>query len=308
VLKEAGVELSEEQTAKVAAALKPAEKAAEPEKAPEAGDKQAAGPNLELTTDVLAKIAAHILSTSEGAEYVEGFLAKEAGAEQCREILSFLADQSELAEKQAAYDAGQADAAALYEQAVYQRGVADGQKTAAAPQADPEVSFYEKLGQAVADASMADPAMADPAMAGMMGGAPGEEMGGDAVSPEELQGGAEGAGGELAGDEQVSPEELMGALEELVAEGTISEDEAAQVLEYIQAGGAEGGGEMGGEAPGGEMAPEMGGEAPPMGGEEEVPAGGGGEGDEGAEIAPKEASAKAADLLAAIQSVRQASK
>jgi len=335
VLTEAGVEVTPEVADKIAAALKPAEagKADEAVDATEA--KQADGLNLELTTDVLAKIAAHILSTTEGAEYVEGVLAKEAGAAECNEILSFLADQSDAAEKQSAFEAGSADAAALHEQAIYQQGVTDGAQAPVAEkqsafeagaadaaalhaqvvtkgekaddtgkQAEAEQQFYAKLGQAVADASIS----------GLMGEAPGADMGGGAVPPEVLEGGGdlppemggeelggeELGGEELGGEGEVSPEELIAALEELVAEGTISEEEAAQVLEYIGSGG-EGGEELGGEELGG-------GEEVPLQAEEAAPPASGGESDEGmeAEAAAKpDLSKKANELLAAIQQVRE---
>ena len=300
VLKEAG--LDDEQVAKVAAVLNPEKKADEAAEATPAADaKTAAGPNLELTTDVLAKIAAHILSTTEGADYVEQFLAKEAGAEECREILGFLSDQSDRAEKQAAFEAGAADAQALHEQAIYQVGVAEGQKTAekvdVAPETEAEAQneFFRKLGQAVADQSIQ----------GLMGGAPGPDMGGGAVPPDALAG-AEAAmpeeGGMAPPDAEmgaeggdVTAEELMAALQELVAEGTISEEEAVQVLEYIGGEGA--------EAAPAEAAPAEAAlaEAAPA---EEAPPASGGEGDDGLEAEASAENTKVATLLTAIQAAR----
>jgi hypothetical protein len=326
VLKEAGISIDDDVAEKLATALQPVEeteKVADEQPADAdaaaAPAKQAEGLNLELTTDVLAKIAAHILSTTEGAEYVEGVLAKEAGATECREILSFLADQSEIAEKQAAFDAGSADAEALHEQAIYQQGVTDGTQSGekqaafdagaadaealheqsqqpandAAKQAEAETAFYAKLGQSVADASIA----------GLMGGAPGADMGGEAVSPEMLaaEGGEEvppemlaDEGGDVGAEEggDVSPEELMAALETLVAEGTISEEEAMQVLEYIS-GGAEEGAVEEGALP----------EAPPA--EEAAPPASGGEADEGMAVeASADLNSKATDLLNAIKAAK----
>jgi hypothetical protein len=82
-------------------------------------DKSASGLNMELTTDVLAKIAACILSTKEGEEYTEAVLNKAAGAEAAQEMFDFLRQQSGLADKQAeaAYSQGSADAEALVKQA-----------------------------------------------------------------------------------------------------------------------------------------------------------------------------------------------
>jgi len=310
---------------KPATALQPADAVAAPAK-------QAEGLNLELTTDVLAKIAAHILSTTEGAEYVEGVLAKEAGATECREILSFLADQSEIAEKQAAFDAGSADAEALHEQAIYQQGVTDGTQSdekqasfeagaadaaalyeqsqqpanATAKQAEAETAFYAKLGQSVADASIE----------GLMGEAPGADMGGEAVSPEMLgaeEGGEEvppemlaaEEGGDVGAEEggDVSPEELMAALETLVAEGTISEEEAMQVLEYISGGAEEGGVEEGGVEEAG--VEEAGALPEDLQAAEAAPPASGGEADEGMQVEASDAlQSKATALLTAIKAAK----
>jgi len=258
------------------------------------------GPMLELTTDVLAKIASMVLSTDEGAEYVEGFMAKQAGAEAATETLNFLAKQAELAEKQAAYEQGQADAEALINQAIYAAGV-ESQKTAAVKAQTP----FAKLGQAMADASMSD-------LMGQMGGAPGAE-GAPGAAPDAA--GAEGMGigpeamgeGSEAGAEgqgEISPEELQQALEALAQEGTITPEEAQQVMEYISAeGGA--GAPAGAEGMAPEAAPAEAGEAAEQGeGKGEEP-GEKAEGESKAEES-KEGSVKAAtaDLLSAIRAAR----
>ena len=89
--------------AKCKAAAEAAKKAAE----------TAGGLNMELTSDVLAKIAAVMLATEEGTKLAETTLAKAAGAEAAEKTLAFLRAQNELAQKQAEYEAGQRDAAAL---------------------------------------------------------------------------------------------------------------------------------------------------------------------------------------------------
>ena len=61
-----------------------------------APEKTAGGLNMELTTDVMAKIAAIVLSTEEGAALTEAILTKQAGATMANETLDFLAEQSEL--------------------------------------------------------------------------------------------------------------------------------------------------------------------------------------------------------------------
>lgn len=235
-----------------------------------AAAKQATGPQMELTTDVMAKIAAMILSTEEGSQYVEQMLAKEAGKEAALETLSFLAEQSELAEKQAAYQQGQADADALIQQAIFQAGVEQGQKQAAAAG---ETALYTKLGQAVADAGIED-------LMAQAGGAAG------GVPPEAL------AGGEAAGgaEGEVSMDELGQALEALVQDGTLKPEEAQQVMEYL-AQAEQGGGEAPAEAAPAEAAPA---EAAPA---EAAPA---------KDDAAKEGSVKAAALLDQIRQIRKA--
>ena len=189
---------------------------------PESQDKktkEAQTLNLELTRDVLAKLAAMLLTTEEGAAFVETTMAKMAGAEAADETFNFLAAQSEQAEKEAAYAQGVADAEELVKQAAY------------------------KAGQ---DAAQAD-------IAGLMQGA-GMEQGGDgaAVPAEAMQGGAP-EGGELeqmaqgAGDQDLSEEEVAQIMEELVSQGVIDEQTAVQVLQELLAGGAGGGADAGAE-------------------------------------------------------------
>ena len=215
--------------------------------------KEASGPQLELTTDVLAKIASIVLSSEEGAEFVEGQLAKAAGAEAAQETLAFLAEQSELAEKQAAFEQGQADAEALIQQAVYQAGREAGHKEAAAAQQN---KLMAGLGQKVAQAGIEE--MMGQGAGAMEGGAPGPDVG-----AAELAGGAAGGmpGAEGGAGEQITEEDLMMALQALVQEGTIKPEEAQAVVEALT-GGGEGGAAAGGAAggmpegmPGAEAAP-----------------------------------------------------
>ena len=232
--------------------------------------KAASGLNLELDRDVLAKIAASLLSTEEGAQVVEAHLAKVAGAESAQEILHFMAAQSEAAEKQAAYEAGSADAQALINQMIYEEGLKAGQATKTA--AD-EQAMFEKLGQEVADSSISD------IMGQGAAGMPGAE-------------GAAGAEGGAEGGE-ISSEELAQALEALVSEGTLKPEEAQQIMEYVaqeEQGGAAAGGAMPPEAAGAEAAAEP-------------------EAKEPKKEEPKEASApqtKAANLLETIRKLRAA--
>ena len=181
-------------------------------------DKKASELNMELTTDVMAKVAALILSTEEGAE---------------------------LAEKQAAFEAGQHDAQALIDQQIYQAGFVAAQKQA-------QAQSFHKLGQAAADASMAD----------MMGG-----TGGDAGAESPVPTG-DADGGEGAGDE-ISIEDVTAALEALVAEGKVQPEEAQAVLQYLTEGeGAAGGEAAPGAAP--KVAPKVAPEAAPEAAPEDV--------------------------------------
>jgi len=191
------------------------------------------GLTLQFDEEILKKIGEVMLSTEEGADMVQQQFAKAAGAEAANEILGYMAEQSEIAEKQAAYAAGQADAQALINQAIYEAGVKHG---AATKNAAEEKALFAKLGQATADASIED-LMGAGAGAG---GAPGADAGAGAVDA--------GAGAEA----EISPEELAQALQTLVQQGTLSEEEASQVLDYVMA--AEGGEGAAGAA-GGAAAP-----------------------------------------------------
>ena len=252
------------------------------------------GLNMELTTDVLAKIAAMVLAEEEGAAMVERVLAKAAGAEKAEEVLAYVAAQSEAAEKQAAYDQGVVDAQKLIDQLNFERGVKaaeyDQGKQAANQMIDQFLmqkggeeaiaklrenpSFFAKLGQAMAEQGV-DPA----ALMGQGAGAMGPEGAGADVSPEDLQG--------------ITMEDVQAALESLVQEGKIQPQEAEQVLQMLAS--EMGGGEAG--AAGAEAAPAPAGEAA---------AAGAGEADGGGEE-QKEAAARAAvtPLLQAIRALRK---
>ena len=202
-----------------------------PEAAPAADDdKQAQADNpLELTQDVLAKIASVILSNEEGWNFVEQSLTKEAGAEAARETITTLQKQAEEIEKQAAYGQGQEDAEMLIQQmvqvkqaedaqAIYEAGAADAAQALGVGQQD-----LQKLGQMMADESLA----------GLAGGEGAEGLEGLEGMPEE---GGEEVVDDMGGmpeDEDISEEELMQALQELAAEGQIDEEDIAAIMEYI---------------------------------------------------------------------------
>lgn len=182
--------------------------------APKVEKKSSGGLDMALTSDVMAKVAAIVLSSDEGVRVVEDILLKQAGAEAANKVFDFLAAQSELAEKQAAFEKGAADAQAEIERQIYAAGVAAGQK-------------MSKLGQAAADASME-------------GQVPGAEQAAGAMAPEA---GAAGAGAAGAGaEEELSIEDIAQALQSLVEDGTLQQEEAEQVLQQLMGGEGEGAG------------------------------------------------------------------
>lgn len=226
--------------------------------------------DLQLTTDVMAKLAALILSTEEGAQMAEQVLQKQAGAEMAKETLAFLAAQSEMAEKAAAWDAGQADAQALIDQQLVSHG-AELQK-----QAEREAMLF-KLGQANADASIGD----------MMGGAGGADAGAAGPAAGGADAGAEGGEGEI------SMEDLVAALQALVEEGSVKPEEAQQILEYVTSDGAGGADAGAGAADDADAGAAAGGDA-----------GGAGEADPAAAEAPVNGADKTASLLDAIRQLK----
>ena len=225
---------------------------------------------LELTQDVLAKIASCILSSEEGWQYAEKALTKAAGAEAARGTIALLQKQAEDYEKQAAYEQGKIDAELLQKRAaaeqLYREGASDAlamvdsvmKKEAQLRSVGMTDEQLVKLGQAIADESMA-------------GGLPPEAGAAEAVGGMEQP---------AEGGPEITAEDLAQALTELVQEGKIQPEDAQAVMEYISAAdqggaGAEGGAPEGmppeAGAPEGGM-PAPGGEAPPVPPAEEAPA------------------------------------
>lgn len=218
------------------AAVKPAAP-----KAPVAAKVAAAVAPVELTSDVLAKIASVILATEDGVNFAEACLTKAAGAEAAKETLEFL-------QKQAAYAQGQQDAEAMVSEFIAQEQGAEKQASAEFQQGQQDArdliklavhriqtnkgtARLVKLAQEVADESIGD---------GSEGAAPAE---GGGLPPEMASAPA---------DEEISPEELQQALEELVQEGQITPEAAQSIVDAIQA--AEQGGDVGSDG-GGEGSP-----------------------------------------------------
>jgi len=215
--------------------------------------KEAANPGneIELTQEVLSKIACTILSTEEGCAFTEKLLQKEAGAQAAKDTMEFLQKQAADAEKQASYEQGLSDADNLIQNAVKQAAFEEGRQSVLQASAQPN---YTALGAQVAQAAVKraqaemgiDPAalaaeapMEDPMAA--MGEDPMAAMGGEEVpGAEEALAGMTGDGEEGA---DISPEELEQALAMMVESGELSEEDIAAILEQV--GASEGAGEAG---------------------------------------------------------------
>ena len=178
-----------------------------------------AGLNMELTSDVMAKIAAIVLSTEEGAQVVESILQKQAGAEAADVVLNYLAQQAAIAEKQAMAEQGARDAQELIDRAIFMEGVKAASAWFKGAQAAPAEMPTDVPGAAPAAGAMAAPAE---------GAAPG------------------------GADEEVTVEDVVAALESLVADGTIKPEEAQAVMAQLMGAGGEGAA----PAPGEGAAPE----------------------------------------------------
>jgi hypothetical protein len=227
---------------KEAAAKEAAEAGAE-----EANKQAGEGQQIDLTQEVLAKIACTILSTGEGVAFTESLLQKEAGAQAARDTMEFLNKQAEDAEKQAAYDQGAAHADELINQAikqaedarfdeVYQAGRQSVLKVAEAQAASNNGAVdYKALGAQVAQEAVKR------AQAEMMGIDPAAMDSG--IGADEALAGMAGEGA----DDEIAPEELEQALALMVQSGELSEEEVAAIMSQV---GAAGGAEEAGEAVG----------------------------------------------------------
>jgi hypothetical protein len=206
----------------------------------------AEGQEIELTQEVLAKIACTILSTEEGVDFTEQLLQKEAGAQVARDTMAFLEKQAEDVEKQAAYDQGAAHADTLINEAfkqaeedrereVFNAGRDSVLKEAQAyANADGEID-YKALGASVAEQAVKR------AQAEMMGIDPAAMDSG--IGADEALAGMAGEGA----DDDIAPEELEQALALMVQSGELSPEEVEAIMSQI---GAAEGAEEAGEAVG----------------------------------------------------------
>lgn len=183
-------------------------------------DEKAAGLDMEMTTNVLAKIAAYICSTEEGAAFVQAKLNEGLGPEKTASLNSYMDGQAK------AYEASVKQAEAEYLQGV---------KAAEAIMQDPLFKLGQQLG---AESLGMDPAMLE-AAAAEAGGAP--EAGGgvppEAMAPEGMA--PEGMAPE--GLDKITEEDVIQGLQELVEEGKIDAETATALAARLL--GGEGGGE-----------------------------------------------------------------
>lgn len=207
-----------------------------------ASDKAANVLNMELTTDVLAKIAAIVCSTEDGAAFVQAKLDAAIGPDKTAIVNGYMDKQAEIynyqmAQAQAEYDAGVKYAEALINDPMFKLGQQMG---------------MESLGMAPEGLPPAGPEGMPPAGPEGMppeGGLPPEAM----AEP-----------GMPGGDEDITPEDIIAALQEMVSSGEIDEATATQLVSEIMGAGGEAGGapaeggapEGAAPAPGGSPVPE----------------------------------------------------
>jgi hypothetical protein len=233
---------------------------------------------IELSQDVLSKIAATLLSTEEGHVLVEQGLRKAAGAEAAREAMEFVQKQAEEIEAATQFDAGYKAAEDMINQAIYLQGAQDTQEKMAQEQsflagrqtADNTIQKIaqtiqsrresekvanelspeqvQELGKIISAISTKQAMPGGDYAEGEMDGMAEGEM--DGMAEGEMDGMAEGemAGGEAdaalaemgeaPAEDDVSAEEIMAAIEAMVAEGTIPPEAAAAIQEHIQGAGA----------------------------------------------------------------------
>lgn len=226
--KEASVEQLAQGIVSSIVAYNQQKEAAAPAPAPATATRKEAAParrglNIELTTDVLSKIACIMLASEDGAAFVQTKLAEHLGKAAADDVEAFLGDQADMLQKKAEADAALAD---------YQEGIR---------QAEELIKYAQEQGIPLE------------ALLGEDGGA--EDMeGAMQPAPEALAAGAEAAPevGIPEDDEPISLEEIITVLQELVSEGAITPEIAAGLVEQLT---GEGGDDLGGEE-GGEDIPE----------------------------------------------------
>lgn len=218
--------------------------------------------DMELTEGVLKKIAAVILSTEEGVEYTENLLAKTAGAEAAARTIEFLNAQSDLAEKQAEYIRGQQDMLEFLAKQAEDEDAAE--EAAFAPEAEAEAPVDaaevaevvdDALNEFVAAGKLSDEEangvallVADDLSGGAIGGdeAPGEddaEKEAQEILEDAIADQVAVPPGQFDPDsvpeldlDDITVDDVDGALNELVEEGRLTDEEADGVVAEIVSG------------------------------------------------------------------------
>ena len=225
--------------------------------------KKAGALDMELTSDVLAKIAAVMLATEEGTKLAESVLAKAAGAEAAEKTLNFLREQNELAQKQAEFEAGRRDAMALIQKKAGEEVAAAEAAGAADSTGDASIDdLADTLDEMVASGEIteaeADQVVAELAQA-IVGDSPANGAGANATAaaageaktaqavPDAAAAGNAAIDSTVAVDPtqldpnsvpqgdvgDISPEDVADAIDSLVESGEITEDEADQLVQEI---------------------------------------------------------------------------
>lgn len=200
-------------------------KSAAPTSAPEVAvepAKQAAGePKIELSNDLLAKIASQILSTEEGINFVYGMQEKAAGAQAARQELETALQAAEYYDqvehvKSAALNDVFSKAAAIHDelsQLITEEEADEILKTAALHQAA-ILGFEDEILKSAYVAGMDDAALMEAAGEAGEGEAGEEEVG-------ELP---------MSGEEGLGEEEVLQILAELIESGELTEEEVMQAI------------------------------------------------------------------------------
>lgn len=211
-------------------AVKAAAGTAAPAAAPAAGvapAKSASAPagDLDLSPDMLIKLAKAVLATNEGVAFAQYTMEKAAGAEHAADMInmaraSALAHDDTLYTKQAAYNEGLSKAAAIH--AELSAMITEADADSIIKQASLHCTNLEILGHPMLKAAYAD---------GMQ----------DAAS---LEGGAEAKDDKPSipgGGEQLTMEDVVALLQEMIAKGEISEDDVVKGLQELESqnGGAD---------------------------------------------------------------------
>ncbi len=188
---------------------------------------------LDLSPEMLIKVAKVMLATEEGCAQVERAFAKEAGDAAAKDMIKAATAASDahthtFFQKQAAVNEGMSKAAAIHSQLLEM--ITEEEADQILKQAGVHCEALEALEHPLLKAAYAT---------GMEDGAALEE-GAEAMEAPPVEGAAPGAEPEIPmGGPQLSMEDIVALLEELVASGQISqEDVTTGLAEFQAAGGA----------------------------------------------------------------------